>query len=132
MGHHPVYSGGPNGDTPALLSELAPLLVGNAAAAYFNGHDHDMQHIIVDGVSYFTVGSGAEDSSTPQSVSHTFGSFPFPHMLRTDNALVAAAAAAALLLLLLLRARPPSFDGTTLGAKIDVLGACSSYQWRFA
>ena len=34
-----------------LLSELAPLLVGSGAKGYLNGHDHDMQHIIVDGVS---------------------------------------------------------------------------------
>ncbi len=43
FGHHPVYSGGPNGDTPSLLSELAPLLTSSGVLGYFNGHDHDMQ-----------------------------------------------------------------------------------------
>lgn len=61
VGHHPVFSGGErHGDTDILVSRLKPLLEQNGVQAYFNGHDHNLQHIQVDGVHYLTSGSGFE------------------------------------------------------------------------
>jgi acid phosphatase len=60
VGHHPVFSAGPHGNTPTLIAALKPLFDRHHVAAYINGHDHNLQHIIVDGVSYLTCGAGSE------------------------------------------------------------------------
>jgi acid phosphatase len=60
VGHHPVFSAGAHGNTPALVAALKPLFERYHVAAYINGHDHNLQHIIVDGVSYLTCGAGSE------------------------------------------------------------------------
>lgn len=45
MGHWAVYSFAGNGDTPELIDKLDPLLMKYKVHAYFNGHDHSLQHI---------------------------------------------------------------------------------------
>lgn len=65
VGHHPVFSGGPHGDTPTLVAVLKPLFDRHHVAAYINGHDHNLQHISVDGVSYLTCGAGSEARLLP-------------------------------------------------------------------
>ncbi|WP_072392674.1 tartrate-resistant acid phosphatase type 5 family protein [Hyphomicrobium sp. CS1GBMeth3] len=72
VGHHPVFSTGPHGNTPALIASLKPLFDRYHVAAYVNGHDHNLQHIIVDGVSYLTCGSGAEAHPAAHSAESTF------------------------------------------------------------
>jgi tartrate-resistant acid phosphatase type 5 len=62
VGHHPVFSGGDHGNTPILIEKLKPLFEKFGVNAYFNGHDHALEHIVVNGVNYFTVGAGAEGS----------------------------------------------------------------------
>lgn len=64
-GHFPVYSVADHGDTPYLVERLAPLLRKYGVAAYFNGHDHVLQHIERDGVSYFTSGHGTHSDNFP-------------------------------------------------------------------
>lgn len=60
IGHHPVYSkGASHGDTPELIAKLKPLLDRYHVQMYVNGHDHDLQHIVVDGVDYVTSGAGS-------------------------------------------------------------------------
>lgn len=60
VGHHPVYSeGASHGDTPELIEKLKPLLDRYRVHLYLNGHDHDLQHIVVDGVNYVTSGAGS-------------------------------------------------------------------------
>lgn len=44
MAHHPIYSDGKHGDTPAL-AKWAPILNKHRVHAYLCGHDHDMQHL---------------------------------------------------------------------------------------
>lgn len=60
VGHHPVYSGGEHGNTPELIEKLLPLLKAHGVQVYMNGHDHDLQHIVLDGINYITCGAGAQ------------------------------------------------------------------------
>jgi acid phosphatase len=60
VGHHPVYSSGMHGDTKALIRRIRPLFKKYGVQAYFNGHDHDLEHIIMSRTHYFTSGAGGE------------------------------------------------------------------------
>jgi len=65
VGHHPVYSeGSMHGNTPDLVRKLKPLLDRYRVQLYLNGHDHDLQHIVVDGVNYVTSGAGSKTRTT--------------------------------------------------------------------
>ena len=64
VGHHPVFSGGYHGNTPGLVRAVKPMLERHGVAAYLNGHDHDLQHIVVDGIHYVTCGTGADARPT--------------------------------------------------------------------
>ena len=60
VGHHPVFSeGASHGDTPVLVEKLKPLLERHRVHLYLNGHDHDLQHIVVSGIDYVTSGAGS-------------------------------------------------------------------------
>lgn len=50
-GHYPVYSVAEHGSTACLVSQLEPLLAAHGVAAYVNGHDHNLQHIEVGGIT---------------------------------------------------------------------------------
>ena len=56
--HHTVWSVGHHGPTDILVEKLNPMLVKYKVAAYFSGHDHDMQHINDSNVQYFLSGAG--------------------------------------------------------------------------
>ncbi|TMW66246.1 hypothetical protein Poli38472_004011 [Pythium oligandrum] len=62
VGHWAVYSYAGNADTPELIRSLDPLLQKYKVHAYFNGHDHCMQHIkkVENGWTrnYFVSGAG--------------------------------------------------------------------------
>jgi tartrate-resistant acid phosphatase type 5 len=60
VGHHPVFSGGKHGNTEALVLLLKPLLERYGVQACLNGHDHDLQHLVVGRVHYLTSGAGAK------------------------------------------------------------------------
>ena len=55
---HTVWSVGHHGPTDVLVEKLNPMLVKYKVAAYFSGHDHDMQHLNDSGVRYFLSGAG--------------------------------------------------------------------------
>lgn len=60
-GHHTVRSGGSShGDTPELVEMIKPILERHRVQAYIAGHDHDMQHIVDNGVDYILSGAGSE------------------------------------------------------------------------
>lgn len=59
IGHHPIYSGGEHGDTPELIRDVLPLLHDHGVQAYFNGHDHDLQHLTVGRINLFCAGAGS-------------------------------------------------------------------------
>ncbi len=56
---HLIYFRAMPGPTPAMVSRVKPMLEQYRVAAYFCGHDHDMQ-LLNDGngVDYFVVGGG--------------------------------------------------------------------------
>jgi hypothetical protein len=66
MGHHPLFSNGPHGDTPTLVRDWEPLLRKHKVHLYLAGHDHDMQHLEFDGhpTSFALSGGGGSDLYT--------------------------------------------------------------------
>lgn len=58
VGHHPVYSNGAHGDTRGLVKKLAPQLQDHGVQLYLCGHDHDMQHLELEGLRTSFVVSG--------------------------------------------------------------------------
>lgn len=58
IGHHPVYSNGQHGDTKALVAEYGPLLQQHGVHVYLCGHDHDLQHLELEGLKTSFVVSG--------------------------------------------------------------------------
>lgn len=85
MGHHPLYSNGPHGDTEELVKAWGPLFEKHGVAAYFCGHDHDLQHLEIDGLKTSFVVSGAGGAPlTPLSDTHPAAfaqnAFGFTHL----------------------------------------------------
>jgi acid phosphatase len=74
FGHHPVYSGGQHGDTRELIADVGPLLRKHGVQAYMCGHDHDLQHIDREGVSYILTGAGATTRPVKAVVGTAFAS----------------------------------------------------------
>ena len=60
VGHHPVYSGGEHGDTPYIVKHILPLMQEHKVQVYFNGHDHDLQHLQAGSVNLFCSGAGSK------------------------------------------------------------------------
>ncbi len=60
VGHHPLYSEGKHGDTPHLVKALSPLFEKHGVHMYLCGHDHDLQHLELEGLrtSYVVSGGG--------------------------------------------------------------------------
>jgi hypothetical protein len=58
VGHHPVYSNGVHGDSKELVTTLAPMLQEAGVHLYLCGHDHDMQHLELEGMKTSFVLSG--------------------------------------------------------------------------
>ena len=58
--HHPIYSGGEHGDQPELIESILPLLREHNVRAWFNGHDHDLQHLVAGDVNLFCTGAGSQ------------------------------------------------------------------------
>ena len=68
--HHPIYSGGEHGDTSELIESILPLLREHGVQAYFNGHDHDLQHLKAGDVNLFCSGAGSQHRPT-RATSHS-------------------------------------------------------------
>ncbi len=60
VGHHPLYSNGDHGDTKALIDQWDDLFQQNKVHAYICGHDHDLQHLELEGkfTSHILSGGG--------------------------------------------------------------------------
>ncbi len=66
IGHHPLYSNGDHGDTKPLLKEWEPLFEQHQVHAYLCGHDHDLQHLEMEGRFTSHVLSGGGGARTRQ------------------------------------------------------------------
>lgn len=65
FGHHPVFSNGEHGDTPAMQKYIRPLLEKYRVDFYLSGHDHDRQLLQpVAGVTYIVSGTAAKSRDT--------------------------------------------------------------------
>ncbi len=71
IGHHPVFSGGQHGDTPYLVEHILPLLEKYKVQAYFNGHDHDLQHLQANGINFFCSGGGSKPRAAIKDIPQT-------------------------------------------------------------
>jgi tartrate-resistant acid phosphatase type 5 len=60
VGHHSVFSGDKHGNDAVLIKYVKPLFDRFGVSAYLNGHDHILQHVVVDEVHYLTCGAGAK------------------------------------------------------------------------
>lgn len=64
MAHHPLYSNGDHGDTDELIESWGPLLQEHRVHAYLCGHDHDLQHLELEGLHTSFVISGGGGART--------------------------------------------------------------------
>ena len=71
IGHHPVYSGGEHGDTPYIIENILPLMEKYKVQAYFNGHDHDLQHLQAGGINLFCTGGGSKPRAAIKDLPQT-------------------------------------------------------------
>lgn len=73
MAHHPPFSNGPHGDNATLQKDWGPLLQRHKVDFLVNGHDHNLQHLEIDGwpTSFLIVGGGGRPFSAPRSVKHS-------------------------------------------------------------
>lgn len=64
VAHHPIYSNGEHGDTKALVRQWDELFQQHRVHAYLCGHDHDLQHLELEGrfTSYVLSGGGGASS----------------------------------------------------------------------
>ena len=58
LGHHPLYSNGKYQGTPKLIEEIGELMEENGVHMYLSGHEHDLQHIELEGLKTSFVISG--------------------------------------------------------------------------
>jgi len=77
VGHHQLYTvTGQEHDYPEMIGPFKPLLDRYGVHAYINGHEHNLEHIAVDGVHYITCGAG---SATSPVVAPPPGQFASDH-----------------------------------------------------
>jgi acid phosphatase len=77
MGHHQLFTvTGQDHDYPEMIGPFKPLLDRYGVRAYINGHEHNLEHIAVDGVHYITCGAG---SATSPVVTPPPGQFASDH-----------------------------------------------------
>jgi len=56
--HHPLYSSGHHGNTTLLRMIWKPIFEHFAVDIVFNGHDHDYERSVVNGITYVVTGGG--------------------------------------------------------------------------
>ncbi|HQT63751.1 MAG: acid phosphatase [Acidocella sp. 20-57-95] len=62
VGHHPIYTAvtGDDHDQPDLIARLDPVLRKHDIKIYINGHDHALQSVTMNGLTYVTNGAGSQ------------------------------------------------------------------------
>lgn len=80
VGHHPVFSGGRHGDSKLLGERLKPILDRHGVSMYLCGHDHHLEALRSERVSYFVSGSGSR-SRPPRPHAKSLFASPTPGFL---------------------------------------------------
>jgi acid phosphatase len=73
IGHHPIYTAlAPethyDHDQPDLIARLDPILRAHGIKIYINGHDHNLQVVKMNGITYVTNGAGSETYQASSAV----------------------------------------------------------------
>ena len=92
-GHHPIYSNGQHGDNKPLIEKLAPRLEKHRVPMYVCGHDHDLQHLELEGqATSFVIsgGGGARVRPMKQTERGPYGMnvYGFSHLQVNSNRLL--------------------------------------------
>jgi len=89
VGHYTIVTGGEHGPTQSLVNDLVPLMRKYKVDAYICGHDHTLQHLRQDNLSYFVSGNGAKDQGTlnpiPQTLFNTTRNGFMTHVISTAS-----------------------------------------------
>lgn len=64
---HATPASAPCRHTKELIDNLVPVMKKHKVALYVNGHDHCMQVIRKDGITYVTSGAGSKASDTHEA-----------------------------------------------------------------
>lgn len=91
-GHHPIFSDAKHGDTKPLVETLAPLLEKHGVHVYLCGHDHDLQHLELEGhkTSFVVSGGGGAllyENKAPRKGSVVKEVYGFTHLSLRENRL---------------------------------------------
>lgn len=62
-GHHPMWSVGSHGNDEEIQELLWPIIKKCHIHFVFNGHDHDQEHMLREGVNLFIQGAGAKSKT---------------------------------------------------------------------
>jgi tartrate-resistant acid phosphatase type 5 len=83
ISHYPVFSAGVKSDSKRLIREWGPLLKEHSIPFYLAGHDHNLQHLEVDGyrTSFVVSGGGGAGLYAIKGIGRGFGEkvFGFAH-----------------------------------------------------
>ena len=60
VGHHPIHSCGPHGDSAELVRDVLPILARFHVPVYLSGHEHGLQHLESGGIHFLISGGGSE------------------------------------------------------------------------
>jgi len=86
VSHYPIWSAGAHGPyDPDLLRMLEPIVLTWKPDIYLAGHDHNLQHVRVNNMSYYVVGGGSSVSSSWNGISglppgSALFTFPSPNL----------------------------------------------------
>lgn len=76
MAHHPLYSNGDHGDTKPIITQWDGLLQEHKVHAYLCGHDHDLQHLELEGKFTSHILSGGGGAKT-RKLEHPERTMPY-------------------------------------------------------
>ena len=64
IAHHPLFSNGEHGDSKRLIESWGPLFRQHKLDFYLSGHDHDLEHLELDGwpTSFVVAGGGGAEA----------------------------------------------------------------------
>ena len=73
FGHHQLFTvTGQHHDFPEMIGQFKPLFDRYGVRAYINGHEHNLEHRVVDGMHYITCGAGSRTSPVAPAAAGEF------------------------------------------------------------